>query len=93
MQLSHQGDGQHIFKLEKAMRLSEDIIRYLTVKQDGPIPTPRSSNKNSDTTEKAEINEIDVKNATGDSSTNEDSKPNPEASSSENDKSSTKESD
>ena len=30
VQLSHQGDGQHIFKIEKAMRLSEDVIRYLT---------------------------------------------------------------
>jgi len=46
VQLSHQGDGQHIFKIEKAMRLSEDIIRYMTVKQEGPLPTPRSSNKN-----------------------------------------------
>ena len=47
VQLSHQGDGQHIFKIEKAMRLSEDVIRYLTVKQEGPLPTPRSSNKSS----------------------------------------------
>ena len=45
VQLSHQGDGQHIFKIEKAMRLSEDVIRYMTVKQEGPIPTPRSSTK------------------------------------------------
>ena len=41
VQLSHQGDGQHIEVLEKAMRLSEDVIRYLTVKQDGPLPAPR----------------------------------------------------
>jgi len=41
VQLSHQGDGQHIFKIEKAMRLSEDVIRYMTVKQEGPLPTPR----------------------------------------------------
>ena len=46
VQLSHQGDGQHIFKIEKAMRLSEDVIRYMTVKQEGPLPTPRSSTKN-----------------------------------------------
>ena len=45
VQLSHQGDGQHIFKIEKAMRLSEDVIRYMTVKQDGPLPTPRQSTK------------------------------------------------
>ena len=47
VQLSHQGDGQHIFKIEKAMRLSEDIIRYMTVKQEGPLPAPRPSNKSS----------------------------------------------
>ena len=47
VQLSHQGDGQHIFKIEKAMRLSEDVIRYMTVKQEGPLPAPRSSNKSS----------------------------------------------
>ena len=51
VQLSHQGDGQHIFKIEKAMRLSEDVIRYLTVKQEGPLPTPKSSNKGSDQSE------------------------------------------
>ena len=47
VQLSHQGDGQHIFKIEKAMRLSEDVIRYMTVKQEGPLPVPRSSTKSS----------------------------------------------
>ena len=47
VQLSHQGDGQHIFKIEKAMRLSEDVIRYMTVKQQGPLPTPRPSTKSS----------------------------------------------
>ena len=41
VQLSHNGDGQHVGVLEKAMRLSEDVIRYLTVKQDGPLPAPR----------------------------------------------------
>ena len=59
VQLSHQGDGQHIFKIEKAMRLSEDVIRYLTVKQEGPLPTPRSSNKESNQLEKKEIEKID----------------------------------
>ena len=52
VQLSHQGDGQHIFKIEKAMRLSEDVIRYMTVKQEGPLPTPRPSNKNTAQSEK-----------------------------------------
>ena len=60
VQLSHQGDGQHIFKIEKAMRLSEDVIRYLTVKQEGPLPTPRSSNKGSNQLEKKENNNTDT---------------------------------
>ena len=47
VQLSHQGDGQHISKIEKSMRLSEDVIRYMTVKQEGPLPTPKPSNKSS----------------------------------------------
>ena len=51
VQLSHKGDGQHIFKIEKAMRLSEDVIRYMTVKQEGPLPTPRPSNKSSSQSE------------------------------------------
>ena len=59
VQLSHQGDGQHIFKIEKAMRLSEDVIRYMTVKQEGPLPTPRSSTKNSNQSEKTTNNVID----------------------------------
>ncbi len=54
VQLSHQGDGQHISKIEKTMRLSEDVIRYLTVKQEGPLPTPRSSTKSSNLSEKKE---------------------------------------
>ena len=41
VQLSHNGDGQQVEVLEKAMRISEDVIRYLTVKQEGPLPAPR----------------------------------------------------
>jgi len=60
VQLSHQGDGQHIFKIEKAMRLSEDVIRYMTVKQEGPLPTPRPSNKSSAQTDDKENSETKV---------------------------------
>ena len=60
VQLSHQGDGQHIFKIEKAMRLGEDVIRYMTVKQEGPLPTPRPSNKNSSQTENNNNSETKV---------------------------------
>ena len=60
VQLSHQGDGQHIFKIEKAMRLSEDVIRYMTVKQEGPLPTPRPSPKSSTKAEDKENQETKV---------------------------------
>ena len=43
VQLSHKGDGQQVTVLERAMRLSEDVIRYLTVKQYGPLPTPKTT--------------------------------------------------
>ena len=60
VQLSHQGDGQHIFKIEKAMRLSEDVIRYMTVKQEGPLPTPRPSNKKKSPSESKDNSEAKV---------------------------------
>ena len=60
VQLSHQGDGQHIFKIEKAMRLSEDVIRYMTVKQEGPLPTPRTSTKSSTQSDDKENSETKV---------------------------------
>ena len=60
VQLSHQGDGQPIFKIEKAMRLSEDVIRYMTVKQEGPLPTPKPSTKSSTQKEEKENQETKV---------------------------------
>ena len=60
VQLSHQGDGQHISKIEKAMRLSEDVIRYMTVKQEGPLPTPRPSHKNTSQLENKDDSEAKV---------------------------------
>ncbi len=60
VQLSHQGDGQHIFKIERAMRLSEDVIRYMTVKQEGSLPTPRPSNKSAAQSENKDNQEINV---------------------------------
>ena len=57
VQLSHTGDGQQVAILEKAMRLSEDVIRYLTVKQDGPLPTPKSTSKDDDEPKKSEKEE------------------------------------
>ena len=63
VQLSHKGDGQQVSLLERAMRLSEDVIRYLTVKQYGPLPTPKSTAKDdesdkSDKSDKSEKEEL-----------------------------------
>jgi len=63
VQLSHQGDGQHIEKIEKAMRLSEDVIRYMTIKQEGPLPTPKPKIKTSETPNNQE-NEKSEENST-----------------------------
>ncbi|WP_269603849.1 30S ribosomal protein S6 [Prochlorococcus marinus] len=60
VQLSHTGNGQQVAILERAMRLSEDVIRYLTVKQDGPLPTPKSTSKE-DETEKSETEKEEIK--------------------------------
>ncbi len=60
VQLSHKGNGQQVATLERAMRLSEDVIRYLTVKQDGPLPTPKSTSKN-DEPDKSEIEKEEIK--------------------------------
>ena len=57
VQLSHKGDGQQVATLEKAMRLSEDVIRYLTVKQDGPLPTPKTQTSDDDS-EKSQKEEV-----------------------------------
>tara|TARA_B100000965_G_scaffold148885_1_gene123910 strand:- start:499 stop:930 length:432 start_codon:yes stop_codon:yes gene_type:complete len=60
VQLSHKGDGQQVAILERAMRLSEDVIRYLTVKQNGPLPTPKSTSKD-DEAEKSEPKKEEIK--------------------------------
>ncbi len=60
VQLSHKGDGEHIAIFEKSMRLSEDIIRYLTVKQDGPLPTKKAS-KGNEKDEKAKEENVEEK--------------------------------
>ena len=60
VQLSHKGNGQQVALLERSMRLSEDVIRYLTVKQDGPLPTPKSTSKD-DEEEKSETVKDEIK--------------------------------
>ena len=60
VQLSHKGNGQQVAILERSMRLSEDVIRYLTVKQNGPLPTPKSTSKE-DEPDKSETEKEEVK--------------------------------
>ncbi len=38
VQLNYPGKGSQIAVLERAFRLSEDVIRYLTIKQEVPKP-------------------------------------------------------
>ena len=64
VQLSHQGDGQHIEKIEKAMRLSEDVIRYMTIKQEGPLPTPKPKIKPTETANNQEKENSDNNSST-----------------------------
>ena len=61
VQLSHKGDGQQVGTLERAMRLSEDVIRYLTVKQDGPLPIPKPTSKDTEAKD-SEVEKSDTKN-------------------------------
>ena len=60
VQLTHNGDGQQVATLERAMRLSEDVIRYLTVKQEGPLPAPRSGPIPAATTEAAALETVEA---------------------------------
>ena len=77
VQLSHQGDGQHIEKIEKAMRLSEDVIRYMTIKQEGPLPTPKPKIKPSETPNNQE-NEKNENETTPNNASNENNSENSE---------------
>lgn len=40
IQMNYEGDGSQIASLERAMRLSEEVIRYLTIKQEVPKAAP-----------------------------------------------------
>ena len=61
VQLSHKGNGQQVALLERAMRLSEDVIRYLTVKQEGPLPTPKTTSKDDEQAKKSAIENAEIK--------------------------------
>jgi small subunit ribosomal protein S6 len=43
IQMNYTGPGTLIFPLERAMRLSDEVIRYLTIKQEVPEETPDSA--------------------------------------------------
>jgi small subunit ribosomal protein S6 len=40
IQMNYQGDGSQVAVMERAMRLSEEVIRYLTVRQEVPKAVP-----------------------------------------------------
>lgn len=40
VQINYTGDGSQIAPLERALRLSEDVLRFLTVKQEVRPPAP-----------------------------------------------------
>ncbi|GAC1460270.1 MAG: 30S ribosomal protein S6 [Chamaesiphon sp.] len=40
IQMNYKGKGHEVAILERAMRLSEEVIRYLTIKQEVPEPQP-----------------------------------------------------
>lgn len=40
IQMNYTAPGSHVAPLERAMRIGEDVIRYLTIKQDHPTPAP-----------------------------------------------------
>ena len=83
VQLSHQGDGQHIAKIEKAMRLSEDVIRYMTLKQEGPLPTPKPKAKPAETSNNQENKKSEDNSSTTIASEEDSSKNNEEESNAE----------
>ena len=83
VQLSHQGDGQHIAKIEKAMRLSEDVIRYMTLKQEGPLPTPKPKAKPAETSNNQENKKTEDNSSTTIASEEDSSKNNEEESNAE----------
>ena len=66
VQLSHKGNGQQVALIERAMRLSEDVIRYLTIKQDGPLPTPKPTSKDEEAEKPDTVKEEEEKKPTED---------------------------
>jgi len=40
IQMNYKAPGSHVATIERAMRLSEEVIRYLTLKQELPAATP-----------------------------------------------------
>lgn len=49
IQMNYKAPGSHVAPLERSMRLSEDVIRYLTLKQEVPEVTPEPAEVESST--------------------------------------------
>ncbi|NJM67391.1 MAG: 30S ribosomal protein S6, partial [Acaryochloris sp. RU_4_1] len=43
IQMNYEGQGQAIAKLEREMRISDNVIRYLTLRQENVPQTPEPS--------------------------------------------------
>ncbi len=42
VQVNYKGNGSFVAPMERAMRLSEEVIRYLTLKEEAPKAAPES---------------------------------------------------
>lgn len=49
IQMNYKAPGSHVAPIERSMRLSEDVIRYLTLKQEVPEVTPEPAEVESST--------------------------------------------
>ncbi len=53
VQINYQADGKQVAPLERAMRLSDEVIRYLTIKLDKVQPVPQAAPQESAAVEPA----------------------------------------
>ncbi|MGL5807678.1 MAG: 30S ribosomal protein S6 [Xenococcaceae cyanobacterium] len=54
VQMNYEADGKQVAPLERAMRLSEEVIRYMTLKVKSPQPPEATGETSTDASEAAE---------------------------------------
>ena len=57
------------------MCIRDSVIRYMTVKQEGPLPTPRPSNKNTSQSENKDKQDVKVESKEKQSAVSADTSP------------------